>query len=390
MKLSIKSLLVAFPLGLMSITSIGQENLVPNPGFETIEGKMKALGCIENATGWTSPTGVRADLFTPSKNVTINVPENLYGKEDAKEGTNYAGIVGYSFGDAMPRSYIMGKLNSPLKKGMKYCVRFSLSLSESSKFASNQMGVNFSSKPYGTDSKTAIIEKTHVLDSKNKIFSAMYNWEEVCATYFAEGGEKFITLGNFTSNENTKNEKNKKDPKNKAAQITAAYYYIDDISVVLVAEDGTCDCGGSSSGDESYSNTIFQKVVNINEGMPVKDQIELQNEYFGFGKSKLLPNSMKSLDLIAEDLKANPNLKLEIVGHNDEMEEKLAAEKPAFSDMSNKRINEVIKYLTSKGIAESRLISNPVGISDPSSEISDIDEEDLRLAKNRRVSFKVR
>ena len=102
-----------------------------------------------------------------------------------------------------------------------------------------------------------------------------------------------------------------------------------------------------------------------------------------YDSRKLLPNSMKSLDLIAEDLKANPNLKLEIIGHNDEMEEKLAAEKPAFSDMSNKRINEVIKYLTSKGIAESRLISNPVGISDPSSEISDIDEEDLRLAKNR-------
>ena len=143
MKLSIKSFLVALPIGLISISSIGQENLVPNPGFETIEGKMKALGCIENATGWTSPTGVRADLFTPSKNLTINVPENLYGKEDAKEGTNYAGIVGYSFGDAMPRSYIMGKLNSPLKKGMRYCVRFSLSLSESSKFASNQMVVNF-------------------------------------------------------------------------------------------------------------------------------------------------------------------------------------------------------------------------------------------------------
>jgi outer membrane protein OmpA-like peptidoglycan-associated protein len=252
------------------------------------------------------------------------------------------------------------------------------------------MGVNFSSKPYGTDSKTAIIEKTHILDSKNKIFSAMYNWEEVCGTYYAEGGEKFITIGNFTSNENTKSEKNKKDPKVKAAQITAAYYYIDDVSVVLVAEDGTCDCGGSSSGEESYSNTVFQKVINVNDGMAVKDQIELQNEYFGFGKSKLLPNSMKSLDLIAEDLKANPDLKLEIIGHNDEMEEKFAAEKPAFADMSNKRINEVIKYLTSKGIAESRLISNPVGISEPSPEISDIDEEDLKLAKNRRVSFKVR
>ena len=141
-----------------------------------------------------------------------------------------------------------------------------MSLSEASKFASNQIGINFSSKPYGTDSKTAIIEKTHILDAKNKIFNAMYNWEEVCGVYIAEGGEKFLNIGNFTSNENTKSEKNKKDPKMKTAQISAAYYYIDDVSVIMLSEDTKCNCVNSSQNDETvYSTIIYQKAINVND-----------------------------------------------------------------------------------------------------------------------------
>ncbi len=395
MKLNIKSIvsvLAIIPIGLITFNVFAQEeNLVSNPSFETLEGKLKALGCIENAVGWSSPTGVRADVFTPSKVVEINSPENIYGKEDAREGTNYAGIVAYSFGDAMPRSYIMAKLNTPLKKGMKYCVKFNLSLSEASKYACNQLGVNFAAKPFATDSKTAIIEKTHVLNSKNKIFSAMFNWEQVCGVYYAEGGEKFITIGNFTSNENTKNEKIKKDPKNKTASIAGSYYYIDDVSVSMITENAVCDCGGGGDAEEaSYSTTIYQKVINVRDNMSPKEKIEVQNEYFGFGKSKLIPSSTQSLDGIIALLKANPTLKLEIFGHNDEMEEKVGVDKPAYSEMANKRVNEVIKYVVSKGIEDSRLIASPVGSTEPNPEISEGDDDDLKLAKNRRVSFKVR
>ena len=58
--------------------------------------------------------------------------------------------------------------------------------------------------------------------------------------------------------------------------------------------------------------------------------------------------------------------------------------------MANKRVNEVIKYVVSKGIEDSRLIASPVGSTEPNPEISEGDDDDLKLAKNRRVSFKVR
>jgi len=211
-------------IGFISFGSFSQEevNLVPNGSFENVQGKLKKLGCIENAEGWYSPTGVRADVYVPSKkSPEIDVPINIYGKEEAKEGSNYAGIVAFSYGNKVPRSYMYAKLASPLKKGQKYCVKFYVSLSETSKYSSNQLGVHFSSKPLGTDQKVSIIEETDVLQAENKVFNAMYNWDEVCAEYTAKGGEKFITIGNFTSDGDTKFEKNRKSKEYRDQKIQA-------------------------------------------------------------------------------------------------------------------------------------------------------------------------
>ena len=136
----------------------------------------------------------------------ISVPENIYGKEHPKEGGNYAGIVGYSYGNKIPRSYVMTKIDVPLKKGMRYCVKFNLSLAEASKYASNNIGAKLSKKPFGSDSKLPLIDEASLLhyDNDHKIMSARYDWTEVCGTFVAEGGEKYITIGNFNSDDETK------------------------------------------------------------------------------------------------------------------------------------------------------------------------------------------
>src|SRR5690606_33281889 len=104
-------------VGCFSLVSFAQdaENLVSNGSFESTDKDPKKIGSIENAVGWYSPTGVRADLFVPSKKYPdIDVPLNIYGTEEAKDGANYAGIVGFSYGDKVPRSYLSTKLNVPL------------------------------------------------------------------------------------------------------------------------------------------------------------------------------------------------------------------------------------------------------------------------------------
>jgi len=374
-----------------AMTSMAQEgeNLVPNGSFESTDGKAKKLSMIESATGWTSPTGARADLYVPGKVAEINVPENIYGKEDAREGTNYAGIVAFSYGNKIPRTYLTAKLAAPLKKGMKYCVKFYVSLAEASKYASNNIGVNFAKKPFATEDKATIKDVAHVLSSENdtKRVNQTYAWYQVCNVYEAEGGEKFITIGNFFADDQTKSENNKKPKDMKNDQIIAAYYYLDDVSVILLNDGEKCDCMKEEVSE--YSSTVYQKAIILNDKMTVNQKIESQVTFFAFGKTNFTPAGKEALDFIAEQLKANPDMKLDVMGHSDAAEDKVGIEKPQFANMAEKRTNAVIQYLTEKGIQENRLNSASQGSALPNEENSDSDEEDLKMARNRRVTFKV-
>lgn len=389
---TISKLVVVCLFGMTTFSTLAQdaENLVPNGSFEATDKDPKKLGSIENAIGWHSPTGVRADLFVPSKKYPdIDVPLNIYGKEDAKDGSNYAGIIAYSYGDKMARSYISAKLSVPMKKGTKYCVQFNVSMSEASKYACNQIGMNISKKAFGTEEKTSIIDKAHVLHENNKIFNAAYSWEQVCGIYEAEGGEKYITIGNFSTNEDTKDERNRKNSDVKVSQIIAAYYYIDNVTVTLIDDTHPCNCAPEDDGSE-YSKTIYQKVPKFNDKMPVAEQIQAHSMYFAFGKNNLSQVGEDALDFIAEKMKADPAMKLQIKGYSDAMEDEVGVEKSTYAGMDAKRVNTVVLYLVEKGIAESRLIASPQGSEEKSVDIIETDEDDIKQAKNRRIEFKVR
>ena len=220
--------------------------------------------------------------------------------------------------------------------------------------------------------------------------SARYNWTEICGQYTAEGGEKYITLGNFMSDEETKDTRMKKDPKIKVTQTIAAYYYIDDISVVLLGDDETCECEFDDGGQD-FSKLIYQKVFKIDDEMSSEDKIEQQQVYFAFGKRKLTVEGKQSLDMIAEELKANPSYKLEIVAHNNAKEDSVGIENDIYADMDLKRVGIVMEYLKDKGIAESSMLYSTKGSEEPNEkEIVEEDGAELREAKNRRVEFKVR
>ena len=375
-------------------TSFAQEgeNLVPNGSFESIGKKPKRLGKIESATGWVSPTGVRADLFVETKIPEIGVPDNAYGQEDPQEGDNYIGVTGFSYGNKVPRSYVMTKLEAPMKKGMKYCVKMYVSLAEASKYASNNTGVMFSKKQFGTESKVSIFEDASIVHLNNdyETVSARYDWTEICGTYTAKGGEKYITLGNFASNDETRFERMKKDAKTKdirVKQVISAYYYIDDVSVRLLDQEKgqKCDCLQEDAGD-AYSTLIYQKSFIVTEEMTAKEKVDDREVYFAFGKSKLSAEGKSSLDFIAKMLEENPNKKLQILGHNNAAEDEVGAEKSVYADMDNNRIGVVMKYLMEKGISESRMVPTRKG-SKETQEHGEMDDDETKQAKNRRVTF---
>lgn len=388
---SIATILTIIPMSLFSFGTFAQsENLIQNGSFESLNGKARKLGSIEVATGWVSPTGVRADLFTPVAKVEdINTPENIYGVEEPKDGQNYAGIVAYSYNDKMPRTYLMTKLDAPMKKGMTYCVTFNVALAELSKYAVSEIGANVSKKPFGTDEKSSIIDKTHIMHPRQKVFNGMYGWDLICGSYVAEGGEKYITIGNFTNNKDIEPTKSKKPADIRGTQIIAAYYFVDDVSVTLVKDGAQCDCGAGEASIQEVSNTVYAKTVQLTDKMTVEQKVAAQTLYFGFGKSVIQPAGFNSMDLILGLMKENPNTMLEIQGHADAKEVEAGMKNAMYADMDEKRIEKTKAFFIEKGIPENRIKVIKLRDSEVNPEITDTDSEDLQMAKNQRVTFKL-
>jgi outer membrane protein OmpA-like peptidoglycan-associated protein len=173
----------------------------------------------------------------------------------------------------------------------------------------------------------------------------------------------------------------------KNEQIIAAYYYLDDVSVILLNDGQKCDCMKEEVSE--YSSTIYLKESTISDKMTLNEKIEAQTMFFAFGKSNLTASGKVALEFIAEQMKTNPTLNLDVIGHSDVAEDSVGIQKSIFSNMGEKRTNAVIQYLVEMGIQESRLNSVSKGSSFPNEENSNSDEQDLKMARNRRVTFRV-
>jgi len=94
-------------------------NMILNPSFESMNGKLKKLKQINVASEWDSPTALKADLYSTEKDLPVSAPSNQRGKEFPMDGENYAGILAYSYNNKEPRTYIQTQLMSPMSKGVE-------------------------------------------------------------------------------------------------------------------------------------------------------------------------------------------------------------------------------------------------------------------------------
>jgi outer membrane protein OmpA-like peptidoglycan-associated protein len=398
-------------------TSIAQKNKKPNEklilnmNFDHVKGEdVTELNNIDVVgKGVSSPTELKADVFHKEGSGDVKIPTNIYGMEDPTSengGDVYVGIVAYKPGKAAgERSYVTIQLNNngsqvTLKKGLTYCVEYSLSLSESSKFACNNLAMYFSKDQLGDGAAGAVYLANDpnkkaaeyvVKGQMNKIYNGFFGWEKVCNTYIAKGDEKYITIGNFDKNETTKFQTVKKPKDSEADPLAHAYYYIDNVIIRLVDNVSECACYNARPPkiEDNFSTLIYDKEPEITDKMPIDKKIALQTIYFRQGKASLTQNAKKHMDFVIQEMNANPALKIEVSGNNDSLEVKAGLESEEYLDLDRERVKVVIKYFTSQGISEDRLkpIYNATAV--PSSEIVEDDEMDLMQAKNRRVEFKV-
>ena len=382
-------------LGLMGVFAIhtvaqNDNNLVTNPSFEsTGKGKLKKLKQITVAENWESPTDLNADLFDKTKALPCSAPNNSFGKEFPMDGNRYAGIVAYSYNNKEPRTYIQTHLLGSLTKDVEYCVKYYVSLSDLSKYAVNNLGAYLGKNPLAEESKTDIIfekEKEFnqvVLLPGNKVINSRYNWEPVCGVYKASGKEKFLVIGNFHNNKDTKFEKLKKLKNFQGTQIPKAYYYIDQVEVFIIEDPADCDCSNQMKA-KILESMVYHKDFISEDGYTVEEQIKLTTVYFDILSIKIERLMIKDLDNLGTIMNGDPEFKLELTGRTDQEEldaQKADPENRDIKGLGKKRAEKVKAYLVGKGIDASRIIIKPLDEGSSNSKGA----TRLDKAKNRRV-----
>src|SRR5690606_29911901 len=219
----------------------------------------------------------------------------------------------------------------------------------------------------------------------NKVFDAQYGWETVCAVIEADGGEKWITIGNFKADNETKTGRMKK-PKITGligSQVYDAYYYIDDVQVFVLEDASECDCETDIASEEP--DIVYRNPVISKDELDNKALMDASTIYFGKSKTELDDFAIKELEHLVARMKSETSLKIQVIGHSDSEEEEAGKANPLVKYMAQKRVNVIKEYLTSHGIDESRFTTIVKDDTAP----ADSSGTPIRHAKNRRVEFKL-
>jgi outer membrane protein OmpA-like peptidoglycan-associated protein len=138
---------------------------------------------------------------------------------------------------------------------------------------------------------------------------------------------------------------------------------------------------GTNTGStpKILENDILEYTIEVK---PIKKgtSLVLKDIYFGSNSIEITAESYMELDRVVELMTENPKVRIEIAAHTDDRGTDVFN-----NNLSLKRAQSIVQYLTSKGISGKRLIAKGYGKSKP---VTSNETEEGR-ALNRRVELKV-
>ncbi len=337
------------------------QNLVPNPSFEEFTKCPISFSTDPLHFGpnnWSSATKGTPDYFNKCSISEMDVPRNWAGVSFAHSGVGYAGIYAWNNTKHNYREYVQCKLNEPLKPGVFYDLQFYYRLASYSVYAIDRIGLALLDSPIKVN-HDSLLEVSPTLTKINKLETLTNEWYRATRTIQAKGGEQFLVIGNFSSNQETESMKIEYREGKSLMLGGSAYYYIDD---VLVAPTNI-------PVSDSVS-LVSQPIVKPNEVYILK------HIHFPFDSYELLPSSFQELDFLIGILKKNPKWKVQLSGHTDDQgtdEYNLT--------LSANRAKSVGDYLLKNGVTSDRIQTQGFGKQKP---LRDGSDEKTR-ALNRRV-----
>lgn len=204
-------MLKALLLPLMTLApaamATAQTNLVPNPSFEdTLSCNTFTQCTLLKAEHWRNPNLATPDVFDCDLSrecgitmdpTSVNNPPGYY--RPAYQGQRFAGgYFWYGTGSSNTREYLMVQLSESLLVGQAYEVGLHYVLPTSYRYAVDHIGVWF-----GPDSLFASTSWWLPVSPQLRLrptgggFVQSPDWAELADTLHAQGGERWMIIGNF-------------------------------------------------------------------------------------------------------------------------------------------------------------------------------------------------
>ena len=245
-------------------------NLVPNHSFEDYTVCPVSAGNDIRPNHWYKPDKRSAGyLNSCSDSTVLGVPihVSIAGVcfQYAKTGVAYMNAFFMNNPGLNHRNYIAVKLLDSLRKGKCYYAEYFVNLSNPLIYACNNQAMLFTPQPVYVDTLAnlgILPANPQVVNFGNPIISDTLNWVKVSGVFVAQGGEQYLTLGNFKWDSET-NYLNV----NPSGGYYGAVYYMDDVSVyALDSLPLPADAGADRSiviGDSTYIGSYTSGINNI-------------------------------------------------------------------------------------------------------------------------------
>lgn len=209
------------------------QNLVPDPSFEEFtQCPVNALG-INYLNDWEMYFS--ANYFNECGINGHGVPFNVFGFQEPLSDSGYVGI--YTFWEySLSREFVWVELLDTLKADKYYDVKFYVNMSDSVWYATKNIGAYFSINQKPENRDTLMSLKPQVIYTGSEFLDDKEGWMEISGRFKADGGEKYMIIGNF--DDDTKTDTSFVPGggafrPNQPYYWSSAYYYIDDVSVTL-------------------------------------------------------------------------------------------------------------------------------------------------------------
>jgi OOP family OmpA-OmpF porin len=361
-------------------------NRVPNPGFEQVL-KVPCAWTQEAAkfngevmVAWTSPTETTPDLFSTAADPKCwtNPAKRTDGKAAPHAGKNMAGIKLWGKGNTPTwwHEYLQVELPEPLTAGERYVVECWVRHAEFSNEASNNLGILLRAEKLATEDNLPLYITPQV--NEEKVLTAN-RWKRVGGVIEAQGGERWLLIGNFYGDEATQHERLPEGER-------GAYYFIDDVNLRVAPADAALSPRPKPSVPPPPKVVVADHASTKEVPLPrveppaVGKSIRLDNIGFEFGKATLTPESKKELDELADMLLDYPRMHIVVEGHTDDVGSEADNRK-----LSEDRAQAVTDFLLGRKVEAERIRAVGHGEGQPLV----ANDSEAHRALNRRVEFKV-